>query len=125
MSYQIIWKQKGIYVCFRGNLTVTDHTQTSNALYSDPRIDGIKYIIRDLTGVSAASISMDDLALPVAIDRGASHYLSVLRIALVATNEQTRKLCKMYIDLSKRFHTHWHFRLFSDAVEAQDWAAIP
>ena len=125
MSYQIIWKSKGIHISFKGSFTSADHTQTSNVLYSDPRIDHIQYIIRDLSGISEASVEMDDLTLPAAIDRGASHYLNTLKVALVATNEQTRNVCQMYIELSKRFHTHWHFQLFSSVGEAQRWASVP
>lgn len=122
MIWQKIWTKKGIHILFRGHLTVEEYIQINNEIYADSRIDNMKYIIKDFSGVESFDVHMqDDLVLPVAIDKGASRYLHPLKVALVATNRNTRRICQDYIDWSHRFRSRWTFRIFSSLEGAKRW----
>lgn len=122
MAYQVTWYKKRLYIYFWGDFTVEDYIQVTSEIYGDSRIDDIQSIIRDLSEIEFFDVKTSaNLFFAVALDKGASHYLQTLKVALVANKKQTRKLCQDYIDLSHRWRSRWNFQIFSSLGEAKRW----
>ena len=122
MAYQVIWDGKGVHISFKGHFTVEDYIQANSEIYSDSRIDNIKYIIKDMAEIEVFDVdTQDGLFLPVALDKGASRYLQRLKVALVATSTETRQIWQDYIKWSYRLRSRWTFQLFFELENAKRW----
>lgn len=121
MSHQLIWENEGVVSRFEGVFSPEIHVKAINALFSDPRIDFIKYIIGDYSGITENLLDETDVEYSLAMTMGAATYLTDLNIALVAKDKEIIELCNNYIDFFSQVNTTWKVRLFADIDSARDW----
>ncbi|MEN8251788.1 MAG: hypothetical protein ABFS32_22905 [Bacteroidota bacterium] len=123
MPNQIIWENKGVLSRFDGIFSPEIHTTAINKLFSDSRIDGVKYMIGDFSQVNGDLMNEVDVEYPLAMTTGAARYLKDLKIALIAVDKKIIELCKLYIQLSSRVNKSWEVRIFDNIDTARDWIA--
>lgn len=122
MPNQIIWEDKGVVSRFDGVFSPDIHLKAINELFSDSRIDDVKYIIGDFSPVERCLLDKSDVDYPVALTTGAASYLKGIRLALVAVDKELLELCRHYIELSSDINKTWDMKIFDDYTEAREWA---
>jgi len=123
MPNQIIWENEGVLSSYDGEFTPETHSAGLNALFGDPRIDTIKYMIGDYTEVHGDLLTEEYVDYPVAMTAGAALYLNNIKIALVAIDKKIIALCRLFIELSNKINPTWETRLFDDIETARSWIA--
>ncbi len=121
MPHQLTWEKKGVLSQYSGPFTEALHAEGLHKLFGDPRIDRIKYIIGDYSGVNGNLLTEEYIDYPVAITTGAARYLKELKVALVARDPDIIKLCHQFRELAKSINAHWKFQIFDDIESARKW----
>ncbi len=117
MSYQIKWEEEGVLVRFSGIYSFEEDTNANIEIYSNSQFENINYIIWDLSGISELSMTEDEAYLTSMQDRLASSRLPHVKMALLAQDKPTRKICERYITKCQNDKSSWKF-LISDNMES-------
>lgn len=118
MPHQLTWEKKGVLSQYSRPFTEALHTEGLHKLFGDPRIDNVKYIIGDYSGVNGNLLTEDYIDYPVTITTGATRYLRELKVALVARDSDIIKLCHQFRELANSINAHWEFQIFEDIDSA-------
>ncbi|MDM8524038.1 hypothetical protein QUF80_11780 [Desulfococcaceae bacterium HSG8] len=122
MSYQIKWEEKGVIVRFSGIYSFKEDSDANIEMYSDSRFENLNYIIWDMSGISELNMTEEEAGLTSMQDRLASSRLPHVKMALLAQDKPTRKICEHYIAKCRNDKLGWEF-LISDSMESiRSWA---
>ncbi len=123
MPHQLVWenKNKGVLSRYTGPFTEALHSEGLNKLFGDPKIDSIKYIIGDYSGVNGNLLTEEYVDYPVAITTGAAAYLKDIKVALIATDKGIIDLCHQFIELAYSVNASWKFQIFGNMKDARKW----
>lgn len=122
MSYDITWNEDGTILCFKGITTIHHINEANEKLYADPRFDGHKYQVWDLSRADFSPISTDDIEEPAATDMGATFSNPNMKVAIIADDNHVKNISYHYIDLSKTLNSTWSFLVCDTFEEAMKWA---
>lgn len=117
MTHEITWEPNGVYKHFTGFVDATEYLATQREVLSDPRVDGIHYIINDWLAVEGYAASLDDAEYSAAFNRGTSFSNPRIRVAFVTTNLTVRMLIAAASPISSL-----QVKAFATLVEARAWA---
>lgn len=123
MPYRTIWEDKGIVWEFYGDVTAQEIEDANDGFYRDLRSDDAKYQIVDATKVTSVEWNELQINITAAYDIGASHSIKNLKMAYVATDEETIYKLEKYIEVSRRLNSNWHFKGFQNIKDAREWIA--
>lgn len=121
MLHQVTWEKSGVYVFHGEILSHTIFDETYKLVFNDPKIDQLKYIICDFSGVKVINLQAENMIEIAACDYGASTYLPGLNIAIVTTNPVIATLFESYFQTIKELGTPWKYRIFDNISTARDW----
>lgn len=104
-----------------GRITADEMFDANQQILNHPRLYQIKYGLIIARNISEIKLNEMDLVDIAADDRELSKTLKDVKVPIVASNPEIRKLAKFYIDVSWKLNNSWHFRIFDTEAEARDW----
>lgn len=119
MPYKNMWESKGLLTKCDGILSCDDIVSFINEMCGYSDYDTIKYRIIDLSSVSETTINLDNLAMIIAHDIGASKINSRLKLALVVNNEDMQALASLY--KHRAAVLPWKVEIFTLMNDARQW----
>lgn len=123
MTYQLKWLKRGVIATFSGVFSAMENSRANTEVYSDIRSDDLQYQIWDLLNISDIEMTELQVDVPAFIDKIASIRLPNIKMALVAVDEKTIKLCNKYIHISVTGGSPWQFQIFNSLEEAKKWVS--
>ena len=124
MSHKIRWEPSGVYAHFDGLFSPDENEKASVAIYDDPRVVQIKYIIWDLSGIELQLMNDDDAISSAAGNLAELSNLKGIKMAFIAVDDLTIVLCKRFIEYSQRLGLSWEFQLFDNEALARNWVSL-
>ena len=121
MSYEVIWKPRGVIKRFFGHVTSHELVQSVVEIEKDARFDTLSYCINDflsITGISSSAQDVEDISI---IDKGASLTNPRIKIAVVATSPEVIALANEYANSSLNAYPT---KIFSSLDDAGSWLAL-
>ncbi len=119
MKYSITWNQKLVRVDYAGDIENRDIESAHLALNSDERFYDCRYLILDIANCNLDRVSVPDLDLVVAIDLGASITNKALKVAMIASEQESILKASAYIDRLR--NSSWSLKVFSSVDDATVW----
>lgn len=98
MSYENVWKEKGLHRKFDGMITGQEILSSNLSLHGDDRFKDMSYIINDFTQIENFMISDSDISKIAALDITVSVYSKQIKIIIVATNENLLSWAELYLN---------------------------
>lgn len=122
MSHLIHWEPKGVYKKFAGLVTGQEFFQSVKQVNAHPDFETFYYVIDDFLGCAEFRLSASDLEDAVAAAIGANQTNPRLVVAFLATKEE---FVSTLLSVAELVKSHMHVRIFSNAVDARQWATAP
>jgi len=119
MSYQIVFREKGVIVSFEGEINTQEIIDANSKLFGESRFDDLDYQIFDFTGVHKMEINDNQAKILATLDDNSTIWNSKMQVALVDTDPNHIKEAIKYIDLME--NTPWKIRIFANLEEAEAW----
>ncbi|MDT8991002.1 hypothetical protein RQP54_09020 [Curvibacter sp. APW13] len=116
MAISLEWEPHGAVRIYNGTIHIDGIVDAIAQLQNDPRFDRLRYLIEDFSAVDSLAISESEVDLIVAHAIGAAYSNPHIRVAAVATSEQTRQLVRQFAKDSP-----YIVRLFGDTEAARQW----
>jgi hypothetical protein len=120
VSYEIIWKPRGVVKRFFDHVTSRELVQSIVEIEQDARFDNLRYCINDFLGITAISSSSRDVEDISVMDKGASLSNPRIKIAVVTTSPEVIAWTNEYANSALNSYTT---KLFSSLGEAESWLA--
>ena len=117
LSY--IDNNKGIYVSLEGEVTLNDFISAASDAYSEEHIQDQKYQIIDFTNCSSFNLSTNDMLEIAKIDKKASIKNPSIRIAIIAPNDLTFGMSRVYEAYAD--DTGFDIKVFRNSNDAKLW----
>ncbi len=121
MPFKIVWKKDGINLRFTGKFDFQAIDSANREVYGDSRVDNIKYVIWDAININQALVSEEQLDLASEDDKVGTSYLPNLKLALVGTDPNLRKIFEYYVNRSMQIESTWQFKIFNRLIDAENW----
>ncbi len=121
MPFEVSWKKKGLYLKFTGKFDFQAIDSANREVYGDARVDNIKYLIWDAMDIDQAVVSEEQLDLASEDDKVGTSYLPNLKLALVGTDPELKKIFEYYVNRSMQVNSTWHFEIFDRLADAENW----
>jgi hypothetical protein len=123
MTFKFVWQSnESVWVQFYETVTFGDALAATNALYSDPRSDSTKYAFWDFSTIDGFIVDSGEVDEMAAMDHAASLYMKPMKAAFIISDPNLMVLGKQYIDVIQSLGTRWQNKLFSNMLDAQQWA---
>lgn len=119
MSYQLIWKEKGVTAEFKGAINYSELRETLSKFYGDSKFDKINYLIINLLQVVKLDMTDSDLHVVGAMDAAAAKSNPKIRIAVITNNETILNLFASYEKGANR--SPWEVKYFPSVNDANKW----
>ncbi len=123
MPYMLHLENNGVRVQFSGILCDKENYKATLELYSLPHFGELKYIIWDLSGISKLNMTAKETDVASSHDKLASSRLQQTKVAFVANNKSTWKLCDEYIAQSTNRNLKWDFKVFDNIESVRTWVS--
>jgi hypothetical protein len=123
MPYEINWEENGVVVKFRGTFTFEVNNDASLELLNSNQLEGLKYIIWDLSDISKMGMTIDDAVLAAMQDQLVSSRLPHVKMALIATDQSTRNVCYEYVTGCRNRKVGWSFKISHSMDRVRTWIA--
>lgn len=118
MAYELAWEPHGVALRFSGQISFNDIRDASVGYQSDPRFDGLRYVIADYSDVSGCDAAPGEMDYLWAVDLAAGVSNPRIRQAYVATSPTVIALAMRYMTQEVcAFPTE----VFSSLVDARRW----
>lgn len=121
MTYQIEWEPRGVIKRFSGQVTDHDMLQSVLDTESDRRFDDLRYVINDFAGITGSSVAIPTIEDIAIADKGASRSNPSIRIAVVTTCPEIRRLTESYASSPLNAY---ETRIFASTDEARSWLGL-
>ncbi len=121
MNYSIDWGSDTVKVTYFGSISNYDIRRAHFALNGDERFYECKSLVLDISDCTMEKVSVDDLIEVIGTDLGASKFLSSLKVAMIAVEEENREKASRYIERCISLGYPWKFNLFDSIDSAQSW----
>lgn len=118
MCYQIVWEPRGVVKRFFGHLTDHDMLQSVLDTESDSRFDDLRYVINDFSGITGSCVDTSTIEDISVADSGAARSNPSIRIAVVTSAPEIRRLSECYAN--SPLNTY-ETRTFATEAEARSW----
>ena len=122
MSYHLVWEPRGAYKSFHGFVTSHEFTASIAAFQGDARFDDALYSINDFSDVAGHNITEGDVRRFAAFAVGAFHSNRRVRIAIVTTDAEIRRLVTIYASPGL---APFPVAIFATLEEARAWVEAP
>jgi hypothetical protein len=119
MPFDVTWEPHGVCKRYWGFVDGAELLQSVAEVQSDPRFDGIRFIINDYLDVVSADVSEKTITLVKAAKLGARVFHPRICIALVTTDEAIKDLLDPLVSGPLKPYPTEIFGALSDARE---WA---
>jgi len=123
MSYTTTWEDYGILWQLSGIVTSDELFKFTNAFYSDPRSDDIKYQIVDCSHIEKFDLDGETIMEVASLDAAASLSIKKIKVALVGKAKHVKKINREYSEHSQSFSSNWIIKIFDDIDSARLWVA--
>lgn len=123
MPYEINWEMNGVLVRFLGTFNHKENNNATIEILNAPQVEGLKYIIWDLSDISTQKMTEDEAALAAMQDQLASFRLPHIKMALLAQDEQSHRICNRYITSYHSRLTGWDFMVSDNMESIRTWIA--
>lgn len=121
MTFHIDFRDRGVFVTYRGDITMAHIMEVQNRLWSDPRWDDLTFGVIDMRQVGRFDVDMADLVAIAAQERAALTSVSPgRRLALIADQPETRAKCQGFLDFFQA--AGMESQLFQDMDQALGWS---
>ncbi|MHC4874093.1 MAG: hypothetical protein ACYTFY_19765 [Planctomycetota bacterium] len=124
MPYTLNYKNKGFFLQHTGLVTVGEINEVNGLIHGHEMFDEHRFQVIDLLGADFSQVDLTQANEPGIIDSVASKTNSKVKVAIVATDEQTIKFCKGYINSAIQSGIEWIFKMFTDMDSALQWVDI-
>ena len=121
MSYEIKWESKGVLVRFSGYYSFEEDSNANMEICSAPQFENLKYIIWDLSSISELQMTGEEAVVTSMQDRLAASRLPHVKVALLAQDKPTRKICDHYIARCRNYQMSWEFMVFDSMENIRSW----
>lgn len=121
MPYKTVWEEKGVCWQYSGNVTGEELFQTALEFYEDERFDEVKYLLVDLRKVKQYDGSVGQLEKIAVMDMGAAYTNPRVKVAIVAVEDQIRRLAELYASISRT--SSWETIIFDNLSDARLWTS--
>lgn len=123
MSYAINWESEGVLVRFSETYSYEEDSNANMEIYSASQFENLKYIIWDLSGISELKMTDEEAVTTSMQDRLASSRLPHVKVALLAQDKPTLKICENYIARCRNYQMDWEFMVFDNMESIRRWVA--
>ncbi|MCW8934702.1 MAG: hypothetical protein OQK98_08255 [Gammaproteobacteria bacterium] len=123
MSYNIIWEENGIILCFLDEVTNDDLINANLEILGDPRFKKINYQLLDLINVSSYPIDSSGIRRVAELDARAYKINPDIKVALVANELIAKGLLNMYnvyVEIAGD-DVRWLSEVFESIEDAKLW----
>ncbi len=125
MNYSIVWGGDTVTVIYSGSISNNDIKHAHFTLNGDERFYEAKSLVLDISNCTMEQVSVDELIEVIGTDLGASKFLTSLKVARVAVEDENREKASRYISRCISLGYPWRFRLFDSIEAAQLWITDP
>lgn len=123
MAYEIIWESpSGVVKRHFGHVTGGDLRAAVEATESDPRFNGLRYVINDFLDCRSLAVADPEVEEIAAIDNAAALSNNRIRIAVVATLPEVIAVARVYAHDPL---TPYETRICDTMAAARDWLGAP
>jgi hypothetical protein len=122
MSYDNVWEDRGVVTRFSGVVTGAEYLQSSRDIAADPRLDELRFVIKDFSQATMIDIGSEILDELAAIRFGVQATNPGARILLVGADPEVARLAETLRQppLDGSHET----RAFASIEEARRWFAV-
>jgi hypothetical protein len=120
VAYELVWEPRGIYRRYFGRLSGRDLIDSHVVTQADPRFDGLRYALNDLSGVDSVDVHDDDLTHVVAAQHGAFHSNPNVIVAMVIPSPA---ILAEFRRFEQAGSTPYRFDVFASLDEARAFLA--
>jgi hypothetical protein len=121
MAYEVKFHDDGFYLTHEGMITLEEIIEANGEILSHSNFDQHRYQIVNVLAADFTEIDQKASKIPAAIDQAAGTSNQLVKVAVVAAEENAVRFCKDYIDTAKDFGSKWLFRIFRDLKAAEEW----
>ncbi|KAB2928275.1 MAG: response regulator transcription factor [Dechloromonas sp.] len=119
MAYELVWEPEGVLVRFTAQLPAREFISSARQMQGDSRFDEARYVINDLTGISAHTITEEALVELSALQYGAYASHPNCRIVFVTTDDELARLIKGVLTAPQM--ASYQVEVFATVEAARDW----
>ncbi len=123
MPYEINWETNGVVVRFLEAFNLKENNNATVELLNSPQFEDLKYIIWDLSDVSEQNMTEEEAALASIQDKLISTRLPQVKMALLAQNEHTSRVCNQYLASCSIGLRGWDFMISGSMEDIRNWVA--
>jgi len=119
MIYDAIWKPAGVYKKLSGFVTAIDLIRAAVEVQSDERFEDVRYIVKDLSEVTAHTLTTDAMTDLAVIHCGFRSVNPNCRIVFVCFDENLANVIKNTLTSQKL--ASYPVEVIRSVSEANDW----
>jgi hypothetical protein len=119
MIYDAIWKPAGVYKKLSGFVTAIDFIRAAVEVQSDERFEDVRYIVEDLSEVTAHTLTPDAMTDLAVIHCGFRSVNPNCRIVFVCFDENLANVIKSTLNSQKL--ASYPVEVIGTVSEAYDW----
>lgn len=123
MAYTTTWIGNGCIVDLHDEITGEEFAAINDELCGSPRLDEVRFFVRDLTRVSMARVDGAVLEVAAFINAVASSYKWRLKGAFVVAGHEVRDHILRYLEQSRIAGCTWDQQIFCCRETALAWAS--
>lgn len=120
VPFETTWEPSGVYCRCHGAVTAADVSYYLNQIAAEPGFDGFRYRITDARGVTAASLTADELRWTALMREIHAHTNPGMLEALVTGDAGVRSLWRQLVAVSRNPE---RFADFATLADARAWIA--
>lgn len=124
MKYSITWHKNISIIEFTGDINIRAIELANAEWHGDSRLYKSTASIWDLTNCNTSNIKPEELMYTEVNDLGATITIKSHKLALIANNPHTIKLCETYVSNSINYDSTWEFNIFNSLEHANEWIKV-
>jgi len=101
---ELRWEARGVLRKLSGLVTAKELESSAIRLQADSRLDNMRYVIHDFTGVTDVMASQDDIDIMAARASVSLHRHPVMKIAFVGSHPVVQRLVDAFLNLDGYRH---------------------
>ena len=121
MPYRIQWEKNGVLVRFWGTFNFKENNNATIAILENHRFENLKYIIWDLSDIFVQDMTRAEASLAAMHDLLIASRLPHVKMALLAKDKRTLRICDQYVIRCSRAIKGWEFRVSDSMANIRTW----
>ncbi|MDK2977315.1 MAG: hypothetical protein PWP52_10 [Bacteroidales bacterium] len=118
MTFTIQWKDKGVFITFRGIVKSQDLIDANNYLLSNADFDSLDYQVIDFSDVEDFKATSYDMGILGSMNSSQSLFNKKIKVAFITSDDYIKEQIKEYNKYM--INTDWEIHTFNNLKEAKN-----